>query len=239
MMNDSAAAIPAMPDATPDGELDNPIWASLRARHRALAIGNDDVLRFPADHAPFAAVRDASIDAAGITKLLVLGESVYMIGVAPDTSSGSITSFQPLAQMTCASRIEAFDGPEIQPLGEAHRADVLELTALVYPHYFRPRTMHMGRYFGIYLDGRLAAMIGERLGTGRCQEISAICTHPDFAGRGFARRLLASLSNDLLDRKRLPFLHVSYENARALRMYESVGYRVRRDIEFWQVRRDE
>jgi predicted GNAT family acetyltransferase len=115
--------------------------------------------------------------------------------------------------------------------------EVLELTALVYPHYFRPRTMELGRYFGIYQDGRLAAMAGERMGTETTQEISAICTHPDFLGRGYARRLTAMLTNDNLARGRLPFLHASHENHRALRMYEQLGYTYRDDIGFWSLRR--
>jgi predicted GNAT family acetyltransferase len=98
--------------------------------------------------------------------------------------------------------------------------------------------MELGRYFGIYQDGRLAAMIGERLGTDEHQEMSAICTHPDFNGRGHARRLTAWLSNDTLARGRTPFLHVSHENVRAKHLYEQLGYRVRRDIPFWSLRRD-
>ena len=65
-----------------------------------------------------------------------------------------------LAQMVCEAPVPEVDGPAITPLTDAHRDDVLALTALVYPHYFRPRTMDLGRYFGIYDRGRLAAMIG-------------------------------------------------------------------------------
>jgi predicted GNAT family acetyltransferase len=129
------------------------------------------------------------------------------------------------------------DGPEITELTHAHRMDVLALTALVYPHFFRKRTMELGRYFGIYENGTLAAMIGERLGTTAAQELSAICTHPDFAGRGYARRLLAMLSNDNLQRGRMPFLHVSQHNARAISLYRGMGYRHRRGIDFWTLRR--
>ena len=129
------------------------------------------------------------------------------------------------------------DGPEAIELTGGHRADVLELTALVYPHYFRPRTMAMGRYFGIFQGKRLAAMIGERLGTDAHTELSAICTHPDFLGRGYARRLIALLGNDNLARGRLPFLHVSLENSRALELYERIGYRHRPRIGFWSLRR--
>jgi ribosomal protein S18 acetylase RimI-like enzyme len=139
--------------------------------------------------------------------------------------------------MVCPTRIAGVDGPELIELTEVHRADVLALTALVYPHYFRPRTVELGRYFGIYRDGRLAAMIGERMGMDDYTEISAVCTHPDFNGRGYARRLMAWLSNDVLDRGLTPFLHVSHENRRAKELYKKNGYRVRRDIPFWSLRR--
>lgn len=142
-----------------------------------------------------------------------------------------------LAQMVCLTRMAEIDGPAIIQLSDAHRADVLALAARVYPHYFRQRTMALGRYFGIYEDGRLAAMIGERMGMDDWQEISAVCTHPDFNGRGLARRLLAWLSNDVLDRGRTPFLHVSTENHRAKRLYEQGGYRDRCQIPFWTLRR--
>lgn len=220
-------------------ELDNPFWSSLRSRHRALALSHGDAARYPAEFAPFMGVANAQADVAeALESLIDPGESVYLLGVAPALPDGwRIEARGPLAQMICMAPMPVIDGPEVIELSEAHRADVLALTALVYPHYFRPRTMALGRYFGIYQDGRLAAIIGERLGMDAYQEISAVCTHPDFNGRGYARRLLALLSNDNLERGRLPFLHVSHQNPRAKSLYEQAGYRLRRDIAFWSLSR--
>jgi ribosomal protein S18 acetylase RimI-like enzyme len=222
-----------------DAELDNPFWSALRTRHRDVALRVGDVARYPADIAPFLGVADAGVDADdALATLVPAGDTVLLLGVAPRVSHGwQLEPFADLAQMTCTAPLEVVDGPEVVALSEAHRADVLSLTALVYPHYFRPDTMALGRYFGIYQDGRLAAMAGERLGMDGFQEISAICTHPDFTGRGHARRLTALLSNDNLDRGRVPFLHVSHGNPRAKRLYEALGYRHRRDIGFWSLRR--
>lgn len=219
--------------------LDNPFWESLQARHRALALRHGDAARFPAEYAPFLGVRARDVDAAAAFEALVPPEdSVYLLGIAPAMPPGwRLGGPAMLAQMVCPERLQAIDGPEIVALGDAHRDDVLALTALVYPHYFRRRTMDMGRYFGIYQDGQLAAMIGERLGMDDCQEVSAVCTHPDFNGRGFARQLLAMLSNDILERGRMPFLHVSLENGRAKTLYERMGYRTRVEIPFWSLRR--
>ncbi len=219
--------------------LDNPFWSSLRSLHRGIALQAGDVSRYPAEYAPFLGVAEEGRRVeAELEALVAPAESVYLIGVAPEPPPGwRLEAFRPLAQMIRTTPLPVADGPEILPLGEAHRADVLALTALVYPHYFRARTMDMGRYFGIYQDGRLAAMIGERLGTGECREMSAICTHPDFHGRGYAGRLTAMLTNDTLARGALPFLHVSHENPRALGLYERLGFRHRRDIGFWSLRR--
>ena len=220
-------------------ELDNPFWSSLNSVHRGLALRSGDVARYPAAYAPFLGVADAKANVAGDLEALVArDEAVYLLGVAPKPPSRwLLEAFHPLAQMVCEKPIAQVEGPEIIELSTAHRADVLTLTRLVYPHYFRERTMDMGRYFGMYEDGRLAAMIGERLGTDSARELSAICTHPDFAGRGYARRLTAMLTNDTLQQGRMPFLHVSHENPRAKQLYEKIGFRLRRDIPFWSLRR--
>jgi len=221
--------------------LDNPVWESLHSVHADIARRSGACVRYPGEFAPFLAVvdADAPIDEA-LEELLEPGESVFLVGVAPRAHAGArLHSFGTLAQMVCESRLEVPDGPDIIALGDAHRADVLALTALVYPHYFRPRTMDMGRYFGIYEHGRLAAMIGERMGSARHREISAVCTHPDFNGRGLARRLLAMLGNDVLAKGLTPFLHVSHANLRAKTMYERMGYRLRAEPGFWELRRDE
>lgn len=223
-----------------DTALDNPFWSALDSIHREVALRSGDVARYPAAFAPFLGVASVDTAAGDAFDLLVApGESVYLLGIAPVSPVGwRLQAFRPLAQMVCDAPLPMADGPDIVPLGDAQREDVLALTALVYPHYFRARTMDLGRYFGIYEQGRLAAMIGERLGSAGSREMSAICTHPDFTGRGYARHLTAWLTNATLARGVQPFLHVSHENARAKALYEQLGYRLRRDIEFWSLTRE-
>jgi ribosomal protein S18 acetylase RimI-like enzyme len=221
-------------------ELDNPFWSSLQTRHRAIAQQLGDVARFPAEYAPFLGVAHAGVDVHEAVEALVApGESVYLLGVAPHLvpDGWRLETFPELAQMVCTTQLQEVPGPEIVALDTRHRDDVLALTALVYPHYFRPRTIELGRYFGIYEDGRLAAMIGERLGTDGLTEMSAICTHPDYAGRGYARRLTAWLTNDTLAQGHTPFLHVSHANTRAKGLYDAMGYKLRADIGFWALQR--
>jgi GNAT superfamily N-acetyltransferase len=225
--------------------LDNPFFSALDSIHRGVALQHGEVRRYPAEFAPFLGIPHADVALADALDALVpAGDSVLMLGVAPTRLPGGwrLESFADLAQLHCEREIDVIDGPEIIELGECHRADVLALTALVYPHYFRPRTMELGRYFGMYVpdergDIRLAAIIGERLGTPDAREMSAICTHPDFLGRGYARRLTAFLTNETLRAGKQPFLHVAYSNARAKALYERMGYTLRRDIPFMALRR--
>jgi ribosomal protein S18 acetylase RimI-like enzyme len=221
-------------------DLDNPIHAALRTLHHGIAMQAGVALRYPSAYAPFFAVPDETSDVdESLDALVAPVETVYLLGVAPKQVRGAkLHAFAPLAQMVCDAPLPSIDGPPIMPLGNDHRDDVLALTAVVYPHYFRPRTMEMGRYFGIYQHGRLAAIIGERLGWDEAQEVSAVCTSPDCNGRGYARRLMAYLTNDLIASNIQPFLHVSHENERAKEMYERIGFRLRRDIGFWSLRHE-
>ncbi len=219
--------------------LDNPVWESLISRHRALALRDSEAARYPAQVAPFLGVADEQFDVStALAALVPANDTVLLLGRVPVPPRGwKLEKLAMLAQMVCAAPIAEVDGPPIIQLDEAHRADVLALTALVYPHYFRPRTMDLGRYFGIYVDGRLAAISGERMGMDAWTEMSAICVHPDFNGRGYARRLLAFLSNDNHARGLTPFLHVSQENHHAVQLYLRNGYALRREIPFWSLRR--
>lgn len=226
--------------------LDNPFWAALHDLHGELALRAGQVRRYPLDIAPFLGIPHARVDVEdALDDLLPEADICLMLGVAPASLSPrwQLAPLETLAQMVCDHALPVIDGPEIVPLvDEDQRKDALALTALVYPHYFRPNTMRLGRYFGMYLPGddgasRLAAMIGERLGAAGFREISAICTHPDFLGRGYARRMTAWLTNRLLEEGQQPFLHVSYRNARAKSLYEAMGYGLRRDLPFWSLQR--
>ena len=222
-----------------DNPLDNPFWSALQSRHAHLALSADGVARYPAEYAPFLGVAEHGRTAdEALSRLVAPGESLYLLGVTPQAPAGwTLLPLGPLAQMVCDAPLEVVDGPDIVLLDATHREDVLALTALVYPHYFRARTMEMGRYFGIYDGEQLAAIIGERLGTDQHVEMSAICTHPDHLGRGLASRLTAFLTNDTLARGATPFLHVSPANTRAKALYERLGYRLRAEVPFFALRR--
>lgn len=219
--------------------LDNPVWSALQGDHAALAIVDGAAGRYPSDVAPFVAVgaHDAAAERQ-LTGIVAPGESVCLVGRAPPLSSAwRHDSPVPISQMLCRERLPVVDGPEVVALGPSLLDDMLALTARVYPFYFRQRTIALGPYIGFYEGGLLTAMAGRRMAFDGHQELSAICTHPDFLGRGYAQRLIAVLTNAILDEDRQPFLHVSHQNTRAKSLYERMGYRHRADIPLWSLQR--
>ncbi len=170
--------------------------------------------------------------------LVAPGEWVDFVAVAPALdASWQVAPKEVIAQQHCAAALPVADGSAIVPLGEVHAEQMLALTRLVYPGYFRPRTRELGNYIGIFAEGQLIAMAGERMQIGEWQEISAVCTHPDHLGRGHARRLIAILVNSILERGQRPFLHVSVQNERALALYRTLGFETRTEIELWLAQR--
>lgn len=220
--------------------LDNPIWTALTTRHASFAQGDTAALRYVPAVAPFAAVAsgDPAADAA-LAGMVASGEHIHMIGPAPPLVAGwSVDGDWVLAQMVCTALAEPVPGPDMTLLGPDHYADMLALTWLVYPGYFRPRTPEMGRYLGIYIDGRLAAMAGERMYAGEYREISTVCTHPDHAGRGLATRLVTQLCREILQQGLTPFLHVARSNTRAKSLYDRLGFVDRCDLRYWALTRE-
>jgi predicted GNAT family acetyltransferase len=123
-------------------------------------------------------------------------------------------------------------------LGDADIPDMLALTALTKPGPFAERTIRMGRYYGVRSpEGRLMAMAGERMTSIDFTEISAVCTHPDFAGRGLGRVLVSHVLAQLLAEGKQPILHVKTENDGAKRLYERLGFRVNGAMSFVVMRR--
>jgi ribosomal protein S18 acetylase RimI-like enzyme len=213
--------------------LDNPVWSSLTTCHASLALRAGRAGRYPADVAPFVGIAPGDGDAlADVERLVERAELVCFVGAAPKLGEGwRIEQSVPIAQMLRDAPLDVPAGPPVALVESEREIEaLLELTALVYPHYFRPRTVAMGRYLAIHDGARLAAMAGERM---HCQgfcEISAVCTHPDYLGRGYARRLIALATNAILDRGERPFLHFSHENTRAKALYTRLGFAFRTDI---------
>ena len=116
---------------------------------------------------------------------------------------------------------------DIVVLGDDDAPEMLALAQLTEPGPFLPRTHTMGRFVGVRINGRLAAMAGERLRFPGFTEVSGVCTHPDFRGKGLARRLSSAVANAIQQRGDRPFLHAWTSNHTAIALYESLGFEFR------------
>jgi ribosomal protein S18 acetylase RimI-like enzyme len=212
--------------------LDNPIWFALTTEHRLLARSHGLARRYPPDVSPLAAVLHPTQDAfADLQRLVSPGERVALFTASPlDVPGGwQIDRSRWIDQMICESSL---DSPPLAPLrlGTTDVPEMLDLTAATEPGPFLPQTIQMGNYFGIRAsDGRLVAMAGERLQSTAFAEISAVCTLPEFRGRGYARALVTFIAAQILAAGKTPFLHVKSENEAKV-VYQKIGFRLRAAI---------
>jgi GNAT superfamily N-acetyltransferase len=213
--------------------LDNPIWFALTTEHRLLARSHGVARRYPPDVSPLAALLHPTNDAfADLQRLVSPGEHVALFTASSLDVPGNwqVDRSRWIDQMICEASL--FSPPPVAPLslGKTDVPEMLELTAVTEPGPFLPQTIEMGSYFGIRAsDGRLVAMAGERLQTTAFAEISAVCTHPEFRGRGYARDLTTFLAAQILAAGKTPFLHVKSENGAKV-VYQKIGFRLRAAI---------
>ena len=126
----------------------------------------------------------------------------------------------------------------LEPLRAEHVPEMIALTALTKPGPFDRRTIEFGHYYGVLEEGRLAAMAGQRLHPAGYAEISAVCTHPDFLGKGYAAALMQRQLVLMQEAGQIPFLHVRADNERAIALYERLGFRVSRPMQFYFMERE-
>jgi ribosomal protein S18 acetylase RimI-like enzyme len=223
--------------------LDNPIWQSLATTHAGLAQVCNSARNFPREVSVLAGFTEPMPENYhSLASLLEPGKSANLfLQSSPDPPPDwTIMSTGPLVQMlyeSSSSRITdemgtRSDGdrsgqPEFIRLTQADVPEMLALTKLTIPGPFGARTHELGDYFGIRQEGRLAAMAGERLRLPGYTEISAVCTHPDYLGRGYASALIEMLMGRIRSRGERPFLHVRPMNLRAMKVYERLGFRQR------------
>jgi ribosomal protein S18 acetylase RimI-like enzyme len=225
----------------------NPPLDSLNSTLSHLALRRGLALKFPREVTPFSALLENTTAAVtDLHSLLEPSESTYVISTEPPSSIPSISVAGPYP-------VRQFDWPAdaplpsiadnfpVEPLTCAHAAEMVELTSIAFPGFFRIRTCEMGLYFGIRDNGRLVAMCGERLNIrdsreGDFHEISGLCTLPEFRRRGYAPALVAHLLHRHHDAGLRSYLHVASDNATAIALYQRLGFRPRGEFPLYSIR---
>lgn len=225
--------------------LDRPIWQALCTRHAQWAEGNDQAKRYPTAVTSLAALRQPDAAAfEALAPLATFGNAVALfLDEPPALPEGwSVIASGPLAQMVCVAPEKVLDysvGEDVVAMTAADIEDMVALTSLTRPGPFGARTIELGGYRGVRCEGRLAAMAGERMRVPGFTEISAVCTHPDFRGQGYAGALVAAVAQGILQRGEIPFLHTRPENTAAVNVYRKLGFEIRRTFELLVVQRAE
>ncbi|MFZ0817388.1 MAG: GNAT family N-acetyltransferase [Candidatus Sulfotelmatobacter sp.] len=230
--------------------LDNVIWTALNTRQSEFAEAFGQARRFMPEVSPLAAFAEPTeegyeslgelVGAGGTIRLFLdapyqaragwsllngspMPEMVYEgAGLRPadspfDLAQGKLGEFSPHESLHNADQ-------KIVELGGGDSAKMMELTALTKPGPFGKRTHELGTYLGIRREGKLVAMAGERLKIPGYTEVSAVCTHPEHTGHGYARLLMTEVMRRILGRGETPFLHVREDNVRAIKLYHRLGF---------------
>ena len=217
--------------------LDNMIWNAIRTGNRDIALLDDEVGVYRPDIAPFAGLKE--LNEKTIQRLYDFipgGRNIavsYLEAPFLNENKWKTVQHMDVTQMVYTNPVENFTTPAtdlIVPLGEEHIPQMLELTALTRPGPFLQNTILFGNYFGVFMDDRLVAMTGQRMHPVPYLEVSAVCTHPDVRGKGYAKTLMLHVMKLILDRDFIPFLHVLTSNTGAIGLYESIGYRTRKRL---------
>lgn len=216
--------------------LDNPIYNALISNNKYLANGNEQAKHFADDVAPFVGLKDNSDD-----------DFQHLYELLPNDRPGVFIkhieqeipkNWNVLRAFRCYQML--FEQPavyeptaKIVDLTHEHIPAMLELTKLTNPGPFFERTIEFGHYRGIFDDDKLVAMAGQRIHAFKYAEISAVCTHPDYLGRGYARQLLLNQAQRIQAEGNIAYLHVRTDNERAIKVYEGIGFTIRKEMYFY------
>lgn len=211
--------------------LDRPIWSALTTSHKHLAEGGPLALRYPVDMTPFADMVDMSAASFAALGGLMSGSQVAALFTPEPVEIPAGFKFVlagPCEQMIGSPADSPLRDAEIVTLGAADVPAMMALTELTKPSPFALRTHELGTFLGICAGGELVAMTGERMKPGKFVEMTAVCVHPDYRGRGYAQALLAAVARRIEASGEIPFLHVFSSNASAIALYQRQGMRIRR-----------
>ena len=221
--------------------LDNPFWTCLATRHAHIAEGGALARRYPPRISPLAGAPGVGPEnVAALTALSGAGDDVALVAThLPELGAPWETLYaSELAQLVRGERSPLPEGEvEVVTLAPEDVAEMQALVELTHPGPFRARTIELGTYIGIRERGRLVAMAGERTWIADFREVSAVCTHPEARGRGYARMLIGRIVNRMLRAGQTPFLHAETKNEVAIEVYRRLGFAERARLPLLYARR--
>jgi predicted GNAT family acetyltransferase len=212
--------------------LDNICYQALTTRQAGFAETFDQARRFVHEVSVIGGFLEPTARGyESLGELVRQGQTVNLALKSPyqPRTGWSVVRTCPMLQMIyqgkCTDLVSAATPDEtIVELGSDDVPEMMELTALTRPGPFSKRTHELGTYLGIRMEGKLIAMAGERMKVPGYTEVSAVCTHPEHTGKGYARTLMTAVMRQICERGEKPFLHVRQENLHATALYERLGF---------------
>ena len=212
--------------------LNNPVWAALTGPQACFAEAAGNAARYLPDIAPFAALSDPA-DPAAWRDLAQITDHAVLTGSSITPLAGWETDRVTRGVQMIGQSMSGVEDPEAVLLTERDVPEMLDLVARAEPGPFLKRTIDLGRFLGIRdADGRLIAMAGERFRLPGWTEVSAVCTDPQWRGKGLGARLTLAVAAGILARGELPFLHAVHDNDDAIRLYGRLGFTHSADVVF-------
>ena len=222
--------------ATGNHKLDNPVWYSVSETHKNFGIDFGTIKFYHPDYCPFGGFIALENIENSISEYSKLVSNFYIIGQKPNVpDSLKLNNELICLQMIIHDKIEGNIEDQIVKLEEEHLDDLLELVKIVYPEYFKKNTAELGNYYGIYKNNQLVAVTGERMQMDEYTEVSAVITHPEHTGKGYAKQLVTHTANAIFAKNKTPFLHVAESNVGAIKLYEKLGFVTRTKISVWNI----
>ncbi len=218
-------------------ELDNPVWNALKGSQIDFAVKTGNGLFYDPKYCAFGAFDNEANDEYSIDFYATMVNDFYVVGNKPRFSNHVLLNRELVCnQMILERRIEEESTTQIHLLNtEDQRQELFNLVHLVMPGFIKSNTYDLGNYFGIYFEGELVAVTGERMRLRDCVEISAVVVHPHHNGKGYAKQLVSHTANKIFENGKLPFLHVANYNEKAISLYEKLGFKTRREMSFWHI----
>lgn len=217
-------------------KLDNPVWYSLAESHKKFTFNYNKTVFYNPEYCAFGATLDNENCSNAIEKYVETANSFFIVGKEPLIPSHlKIENELVCLQMILQQPISIPITDTIVKLEANNRDDLLALVKIVYPDYFKAKTPDLSNYYGIYKENQLVAVTGERMHMNNYIEVSAVITHPDYLGKGYAKQLVAHTANAIFEQNKIPYLHVYEKNFGAIKLYEKLGFVTRRKISFWNI----
>jgi ribosomal protein S18 acetylase RimI-like enzyme len=225
--------------------LDRPVWHALNGPQSGLAVVSGAAVRLDPGYGPFAAARDRDGKAQAALADVLQGpaDEIWLVETDewPVPPGLVLVRKALLLQMVLEGTAPQLpDDSRIELLGEGDAAEMHALAHATRPGPWSTLTQRYGPFYGIKREGRLLAMAGERMRPAQgLAEVSGVCTAPEARGEGLATLLMRRVMAGLAARGDRPFLHTYADNAKAIALYETLGFRARREMVLTMLRRAE